>query len=297
MKWPDAEPEFGRRGSSLLDKSKGFSFTFKPLVNSPRVWPLLNASLLVSVAPTCAAYGITVISTVKKYAVTLSFQCDACCDVVKKPKLDQHRQRCWATFTCIDCSTTFQNQDYKSHTSCISEAEKYEKSGKNATEKKVVHQDNKSSKEVAKNSQPQSIIAELQNKDKEIDVNGSEEKQKTGDKSEKSEKKKDKKKDKKRKKDETVDSSPTSDQEISSKSKKSKVWNDKDLASDMQDNISLAISAVIPKDNEITFKDLRKKVIKKIASHPKNTAKKDDIKEAFEALKFIQDDNGRVYIK
>ncbi|KAI9284884.1 LYAR-type C2HC zinc finger-domain-containing protein [Umbelopsis sp. AD052] len=58
----------------------------------------------------------------------VSFQCDACCDVVKKPKLDQHRQRCWATFTCIDCSTTFQNNDYKSHTSCISEAEKYEKS-------------------------------------------------------------------------------------------------------------------------------------------------------------------------
>ncbi|KAI8140890.1 LYAR-type C2HC zinc finger-domain-containing protein, partial [Fennellomyces sp. T-0311] len=50
-----------------------------------------------------------------------------CGDVVKKPKLDQHGRRCGATFTCIDCSTTFQGTSYKSHTSCISEAEKYQK--------------------------------------------------------------------------------------------------------------------------------------------------------------------------
>ncbi|KAL1409692.1 hypothetical protein Q8F55_003688 [Vanrija albida] len=56
----------------------------------------------------------------------VSFQCDGCADTVKKPQLDKHRQRCWASFSCIDCSTTFQNQDYKSHTSCISEAEKYQ---------------------------------------------------------------------------------------------------------------------------------------------------------------------------
>ncbi|KLT45677.1 hypothetical protein CC85DRAFT_325402 [Cutaneotrichosporon oleaginosum] len=56
----------------------------------------------------------------------VSFQCDGCADTVKKPQLDKHRQRCWASFTCLDCSTTFQNQEYKSHTSCISEAEKYQ---------------------------------------------------------------------------------------------------------------------------------------------------------------------------
>ncbi|RSH88074.1 uncharacterized protein EHS24_000601 [Apiotrichum porosum] len=56
----------------------------------------------------------------------VSFQCDGCADTVKKPALDKHRQRCWASFSCIDCSTTFHNQDYKSHTSCISEAEKYQ---------------------------------------------------------------------------------------------------------------------------------------------------------------------------
>lgn len=68
--------------------------------------------------------------------------------MVKKPKLDQHRGRCGSSFplylkrvtkhktsftgssfTCIDCSKTFPTPaDYKSHTSCVSEAEKYEKS-------------------------------------------------------------------------------------------------------------------------------------------------------------------------
>ncbi|KAF8585923.1 hypothetical protein K439DRAFT_1007667 [Ramaria rubella] len=57
----------------------------------------------------------------------VSFQCDACADVVKKPKLDQHRVRCGAPFTCIDCSQTFQTPvDWKGHTSCISEAQKYQ---------------------------------------------------------------------------------------------------------------------------------------------------------------------------
>ncbi|KAJ9096721.1 hypothetical protein QFC21_004991 [Naganishia friedmannii] len=56
----------------------------------------------------------------------VSFQCDGCGDTIKKPQLDKHRNRCWATFSCIDCSTTFHGTDYKSHTSCISEAEKYQ---------------------------------------------------------------------------------------------------------------------------------------------------------------------------
>jgi cell growth-regulating nucleolar protein len=51
-----------------------------------------------------------------------------CGDVVKKPKLDQHRTQCHGGFDCIDCSTTFNSPaEYKGHTSCISEAEKYQK--------------------------------------------------------------------------------------------------------------------------------------------------------------------------
>ncbi|WVF72157.1 hypothetical protein IAT40_006969 [Kwoniella sp. CBS 6097] len=57
----------------------------------------------------------------------VSFQCDACADTVKKPKLDQHRSRCHSSFTCLDCSTTFRNpSEYKGHTTCVSEAEKYQ---------------------------------------------------------------------------------------------------------------------------------------------------------------------------
>ncbi|CAO1613131.1 unnamed protein product [Parajaminaea phylloscopi] len=60
----------------------------------------------------------------------VSFNCDACNDVVKKPKLDQHHNsRCGASFTCLDCSQTFQRPDqWKGHTSCVSEAQKYERS-------------------------------------------------------------------------------------------------------------------------------------------------------------------------
>ncbi|KAK3806887.1 MAG: hypothetical protein JOS17DRAFT_767184 [Linnemannia elongata] len=58
----------------------------------------------------------------------VSFVCDTCQETVKKPKLDQHFNRChYAQFSCIDCSVSFQGVEYRSHTSCISEAEKYQK--------------------------------------------------------------------------------------------------------------------------------------------------------------------------
>ncbi|WLF78583.1 hypothetical protein PVL30_002323 [Lodderomyces elongisporus] len=64
-----------------------------------------------------------------------------CNDTVIKKKLNQHQQRCYgAYFTCIDCSTTFQGNDHNQHTSCISEAEKYEKGlykGKKGENKKA----------------------------------------------------------------------------------------------------------------------------------------------------------------
>lgn len=59
----------------------------------------------------------------------VSFSCEVCNDTIIKKKLDQHKQRCRdAYFTCIDCSITFSGSDYRGHTQCISEAEKYEKS-------------------------------------------------------------------------------------------------------------------------------------------------------------------------
>lgn len=73
----------------------------------------------------------------------VSFSCEVCNDTVVKKKLQQHQRSCsGAYFTCIDCSTTFYGNDHQKHTSCISEAEKYEKSlykgkkGKNQQQQK-----------------------------------------------------------------------------------------------------------------------------------------------------------------
>jgi ribosomal protein L37AE/L43A len=57
-----------------------------------------------------------------------SFVCDTCQETLKKAKLDQHAQRCrQAVFSCIDCYKTFKGTEYRVHTSCITEVEKYHK--------------------------------------------------------------------------------------------------------------------------------------------------------------------------
>lgn len=58
----------------------------------------------------------------------VSFSCEVCNDTVIKKRLPQHQRSCRGSyFTCIDCSKTFYGNEHQSHTSCISEAEKYEK--------------------------------------------------------------------------------------------------------------------------------------------------------------------------
>ncbi|KAH8581683.1 cell growth-regulating nucleolar [Cryptosporidium sp. chipmunk genotype I] len=58
----------------------------------------------------------------------VSFVCGNCQDVLKKNKVDSHcvgKCRDAWEFTCIDCNSTFEGFDYKSHNSCITEEEKY----------------------------------------------------------------------------------------------------------------------------------------------------------------------------
>ena len=58
-----------------------------------------------------------------------SFVCDVCQETLKKQKLDQHKYRCkLATYSCINCGISFRDESYQAHTSCITEAEKYQKS-------------------------------------------------------------------------------------------------------------------------------------------------------------------------
>ncbi|RDA92636.1 hypothetical protein CP533_1463 [Ophiocordyceps camponoti-saundersi (nom. inval.)] len=57
----------------------------------------------------------------------VSFSCEACGDVLAKKKLDLHRNRCHgASFTCLDCMVHFTGFEYRSHTSCITEDQKYQ---------------------------------------------------------------------------------------------------------------------------------------------------------------------------
>ncbi|OTA99549.1 hypothetical protein M426DRAFT_67559 [Hypoxylon sp. CI-4A] len=57
----------------------------------------------------------------------VSFSCEACGDVLTKKKLDPHRNRCYgATFTCIDCMVHFHGTEYRAHSSCMTEDQKYQ---------------------------------------------------------------------------------------------------------------------------------------------------------------------------
>lgn len=57
----------------------------------------------------------------------VSFHCEACNNVLTKKKLDPHRNKCRdASFTCLDCMVHFQGTEYRAHTSCVTEAQKYQ---------------------------------------------------------------------------------------------------------------------------------------------------------------------------
>ncbi|GKT75499.1 LYAR-type C2HC zinc finger protein [Colletotrichum tofieldiae] len=78
----------------------------------------------------------------------VSFSCESCGDVLTKKKLDPHRNRCrGATFTCIDCMVYFPGTEYRSHTSCMSEAQKYQGA--------LYKEKNNNKKNKTNNNQPQ----------------------------------------------------------------------------------------------------------------------------------------------
>ena len=55
------------------------------------------------------------------------FVTQACGDVITKKSVDKHRNQCrGASFSCLDCNVHFNGTDYRAHTSCISEAQKYQ---------------------------------------------------------------------------------------------------------------------------------------------------------------------------
>lgn len=59
----------------------------------------------------------------------VSFICDACGNTVKKNQVEKHYQtqcRNCSVLSCIDCGVDFPGDSYSAHTSCITEAEKYQ---------------------------------------------------------------------------------------------------------------------------------------------------------------------------
>lgn len=56
----------------------------------------------------------------------VSFVCDRCQETLKKAKVQGHLNRCSGPVSCIDCSAVFPGDAFKAHTSCVSEAQKYE---------------------------------------------------------------------------------------------------------------------------------------------------------------------------
>lgn len=61
------------------------------------------------------------------------FTCGACGEQIKKPQVEKHymgKCRNCNLLTCIDCLKDFHGDEYKSHTQCMTEAQRYSKSGR-----------------------------------------------------------------------------------------------------------------------------------------------------------------------
>jgi cell growth-regulating nucleolar protein len=69
----------------------------------------------------------------------VSFNCAACNDVVKKPKIPSHMTQCGGRhFSCVDCMQSFDQYTIKAHNSCVSEVTRYQvKSGQPLWQEKL----------------------------------------------------------------------------------------------------------------------------------------------------------------
>lgn len=52
------------------------------------------------------------------------FCCNGCGETLKKQKVDQHP--CRSSYSCIDCNVNFMGNEYRKHTKCVSEAQRYQ---------------------------------------------------------------------------------------------------------------------------------------------------------------------------
>ena len=65
------------------------------------------------------------------------FCCNGCGETLKKQKVEQHGYNCASnSVSCIDCNVNFRGSEFKKHTQCVSEAERYQGHLYRATENK-----------------------------------------------------------------------------------------------------------------------------------------------------------------
>ncbi|KAI8813643.1 LYAR-type C2HC zinc finger-domain-containing protein [Cladochytrium replicatum] len=182
----------------------------------------------------------------------VSFVCDACQTTLKKQKLDQHASRCqYAQFSCVDCMKTFNGIEYRAHTSCISEAEKYQKAlykpPKKGQQQKQQQQEHKSqfgtnsnaNANIARPAVGDSLIAQIQKADQS----------------------------KKRERDDDEVATNSGD----SVSKKSKKENAEERAENFDNETSIGseevievLKSILKKNNSLSLHALRKRSIKRI---------------------------------
>eukprot|EP01064_Diplonema_japonicum_P011947 TRINITY_DN1940_c0_g2_i1.p1 TRINITY_DN1940_c0_g2~~TRINITY_DN1940_c0_g2_i1.p1 ORF type:complete len:186 (+),score=58.14 TRINITY_DN1940_c0_g2_i1:49-606(+) len=56
----------------------------------------------------------------------VSFSCNQCGDIIKKPKVKTHQQQCWTSgFSCVDCNGVFDTATVNDHKECVSETQRY----------------------------------------------------------------------------------------------------------------------------------------------------------------------------
>ncbi|KAI9475253.1 hypothetical protein LPJ78_005308 [Coemansia sp. RSA 989] len=203
----------------------------------------------------------------------VSFVCNYCQETIKKPKLDAHTKRCRnASFSCIDCGVDFAGTTYRQHTSCMTEAEKYE--GK-------LHKKNKSNAakpaETAKPAEgakpadaPKSTVDQLTAKAKQL-----------------------------------ADQQPT-DTESSSKkrtlegtetvaSKRSK-WYKMEISEKAVEAVASAIAYCVENDPAESLEDLKKKCVKMVCKHSNNNHRKANIKSAFKQALMSALSDGKIIL-
>ncbi|KAJ2688383.1 hypothetical protein IWW39_002276 [Coemansia spiralis] len=194
----------------------------------------------------------------------VSFVCNYCQATLKKPKLDQHLQRCYnATFSCIDCHTDFIGDTYRQHTACMTEEQKYKNkmAAKNTKKPAPAVVVPKSTVDQLKEKQSQAVVSDTVPTEKESKKR----------KHEKSDEPAVSTKEGKKPKDKSAKENSTSG------------WDDSALPTTPAGALASAIAYVCENEPGVAFGDLKKKCVKMVTKHPKCSFSKSDVKDEFAA--------------